>query len=103
MRTLNEPFWLIDNIDVKTWYYRDAPVVGSVVRYTNEAFIDTVSRVSPVAIWFESGHMMRRPYLFSRLLAWTLTKIGSYGQSRPRYRRASAPATAMVAWPASIA
>jgi hypothetical protein len=84
MRTLTEPFWLIDNIDVKSWYYRDAPAIGSIVRYVNEDFIDTVARVSTVGIWFESGHMMRRPYLFSRLLAWITAQLSA---NRPRYKR----------------
>jgi len=95
MRTLDEPFWLIDNIDVHTWYYRDAPAPGSTVRYVSEDFIDTVKRVTSVAIWFESGHMMRRPYLTGRLLTWTLTKIASFEQSQPRYQRGSLPVTDM--------
>lgn len=86
MRTLTETFWLIDNVDVRTWYYRNAPAIGSTVRYTNETFIDTVARVTPIAIWLESGHMMRRPYLIGRLLSWVTAP-------HPRYRRTSTTRT----------
>jgi hypothetical protein len=84
--------WVIDNDNVRKWYYREPPAVGDSVKYMRgilgEFSPATVTAVLWDCIVLNNGTTMRRPYILrdagGKMLAWMRNNLKNTRETKRR-------------------